>query len=167
MLLTCTCQDANDVKEHNQLIKLMQFFMGLDDVYLPLRSNILTRDPLPNVKTEISIISRKESHRGSPFSSSNQSNKKKQVRNPNLTCKKCNSSGHTIERCYEIIGYPPNYHKKGQNQNAKIASSNNVSVDKQNSSAPFSDEQMAMLKALLSEKNTFHDPKANMVGNFL
>ncbi|GKA96849.1 hypothetical protein Tco_0818944 [Tanacetum coccineum] len=34
--------------------------------------------------------------------------------NPNLVCKNCGFTGHTIERCYELIGYPPGY-KKGSN----------------------------------------------------
>nr|GEU95182.1 hypothetical protein [Tanacetum cinerariifolium] len=42
----------------------MQFLMGLDDVYLPIRRNILTRDPFPSVKSAFAIISGEESHRG-------------------------------------------------------------------------------------------------------
>lgn len=66
-LPSCTCHAAKDFQEHNQLLKLMQFLMGLDEVYLPIRSNILTRDPLPNVKSAFAIISREESHRGGFF----------------------------------------------------------------------------------------------------
>ncbi|GKD68122.1 putative transcription factor interactor and regulator CCHC(Zn) family protein [Tanacetum coccineum] len=68
----CTCDANKKFKEHNDLIKLIQFLMGLDDVYCPIRSNISTRDPLPTVKTAFSIISREESHKGG---SSNVSNK--------------------------------------------------------------------------------------------
>lgn len=32
--------------------------------------------------------------------------------NPNLSCKDCGMIGHTIESCYELIGYPPGF-KKG------------------------------------------------------
>ncbi|GJW72469.1 hypothetical protein Tco_0129386 [Tanacetum coccineum] len=39
------------------------FLMGLDDTYQPIRSNILTREPLPLVTTDFTIVSGEESHR--------------------------------------------------------------------------------------------------------
>ncbi|GJY88830.1 callose synthase 12-like protein, partial [Tanacetum coccineum] len=30
----------------------------------------------------------------------------------NLKCTNCNKIGHTVERCYDIIGYPPGYVKR-------------------------------------------------------
>nr|GFA09961.1 ribonuclease H-like domain-containing protein [Tanacetum cinerariifolium] len=42
----------------------MQFLMGLNDVYQLTRSNLLTRDPLPDVKDAFAVVSREESHRG-------------------------------------------------------------------------------------------------------
>ena len=59
----CTCHAADDFKKHNQLMKLMQFLMGLDDSYMQIRRNILSRDPLPDVKGAFAIISSEESHR--------------------------------------------------------------------------------------------------------
>ncbi|GJV99825.1 ribonuclease H-like domain-containing protein [Tanacetum coccineum] len=62
-LPTCTCDATKDLEKHNQLIKLMQFLMGLDDSYLAIRSNILGRETLPLVKQAFAIISSEESHR--------------------------------------------------------------------------------------------------------
>ena len=45
-----TCHVAHDFKKHNQLLKLIQFLLGLDDAYLQITSNILSRDPLHDVK---------------------------------------------------------------------------------------------------------------------
>ncbi|GJX67981.1 ribonuclease H-like domain-containing protein [Tanacetum coccineum] len=59
----CTCHAADDFKKHNQLMKLMQFLMGLDDSYIQIRSNILSRDFVPNVRNAYAIISSEESHR--------------------------------------------------------------------------------------------------------
>ncbi|GKE41420.1 hypothetical protein Tco_1468704, partial [Tanacetum coccineum] len=49
-----------------QLMKLMQFLMNLDDCYQPTRSALLTRDPLLDVKDAYTTVSREESHRGVP-----------------------------------------------------------------------------------------------------
>nr|GEY63903.1 hypothetical protein [Tanacetum cinerariifolium] len=45
----CACEAATHFEKHNQLIKLMQFLIVLDDSYFAIRSNILTREPLPSV----------------------------------------------------------------------------------------------------------------------
>ncbi|GKC48448.1 putative transcription factor interactor and regulator CCHC(Zn) family protein [Tanacetum coccineum] len=69
-LPSCTCDAQKAFKKHSDLIKLMQFLMGLDDIYQPIRSSLLTREPLPDVKTAFSLVSREESHRGSSSSTS-------------------------------------------------------------------------------------------------
>nr|GEW39529.1 hypothetical protein [Tanacetum cinerariifolium] len=61
-LPTCTGEAAKHYENHANQIKLMHFLMGLDDVYQPIRSNILTREPLPLVKTAFAVVSREESH---------------------------------------------------------------------------------------------------------
>ncbi|XP_021985377.1 uncharacterized protein LOC110881416 [Helianthus annuus] len=72
-LPSCSCQAAKDYNDFSTLIKLIQFLMGLDDVYQPVRTNILTRQPFPSVKVAFSIVSREESHRLSSNGSKNQS----------------------------------------------------------------------------------------------
>nr|GFC33521.1 hypothetical protein [Tanacetum cinerariifolium] len=133
----------------------MQFVMGLDDIYAPIRSTLLTTELLPTVKEAFSLLSRDESHKnihsggsgvksGSSafvskvdnkesvfFAAKSVDNRKRfnnnnnnTVRNPSLVCKHCNMNGHTIERCFELIGYPPNFKRK--NNTGK--NYNNVSV---------------------------------------
>lgn len=188
-LPTCTCHASKEFSDHNQLIKLMQFLMGLDDVYLPIRSNILTRDPLPSVKTAFAIISREESHRGvSSFNSVSKgntqpsafvakafNNKSKFNRgpNPNLKCTHCNMIGHTIDRCYELVGYPTGYKKKGfGNQvnekqvvinNAKANLSSNMPSTSTNAS-PFTSEQLNLIMSMINEKKKTENIQANMAG---
>ena len=70
----CSCAAREDVLKHNQLMKLMQFLMGLNDVYQPIRSSILSRETLPDVKDAFVTISREESHRGIASSSASSSN---------------------------------------------------------------------------------------------
>ncbi|GKF76256.1 hypothetical protein Tco_0225700, partial [Tanacetum coccineum] len=153
----CTCHTAEDVKKHNQLMKLMQFLMGLDDCYMQIRSNILSRGELSDVRSAYAIISSEESHRvvsnhasGSNFGQRSQSsvfNSNVGNRNSNqrpespgnttrpsnvtrpstrnrrsgggsqLVCENCGFNGHTIDRCFKIIGYPPDFRKKGGSDN--------------------------------------------------
>ncbi|GJS07108.1 ribonuclease H-like domain-containing protein [Tanacetum coccineum] len=59
----CVCTARAELGGHG---KLMQFLMGLDDVYQPIRSSLLTREVLPEVKDAFVILAREESHRGIP-----------------------------------------------------------------------------------------------------
>ncbi|GKE04660.1 hypothetical protein Tco_1396678 [Tanacetum coccineum] len=84
----------------------MQFLMGLDDIYQPIRSSLLTKEPLPDVKTAFSLISREESHRGSSFGSTGTkfsvfaAKKAPAIMHSNLNC---GLPGHPIEKCYKIV----------------------------------------------------------------
>ncbi|GKC97869.1 hypothetical protein Tco_1168144 [Tanacetum coccineum] len=68
-LPVCTCNGASFYKDHVQLLKLMQFVMGLDDVYAPIISTLLTTEPLPTVKEAFSLLSKDESHGNMHFGS--------------------------------------------------------------------------------------------------
>ncbi|GJW60856.1 ribonuclease H-like domain-containing protein [Tanacetum coccineum] len=163
----------------------MQFLMGLNDVYLPIRSNILTRDPLPSVKSAFAIISGEESHRGvvsnstpskphvTAFASKGFDNKKtSRGPNLNLKCTNCLKTCHTIERCFELVRYPPNYKKpygqasKGLSQN-KFASNNNAVSERPSTSSPVSltNEQMIRFMNLINGKPA-SPISANKAGTF-
>ncbi|GJX04689.1 ribonuclease H-like domain-containing protein [Tanacetum coccineum] len=66
----CSCDASKELILHQQLMKLMQFLMSLDDCYQPIRSALFTMDPLPKVKDAYITVSREESHMGLPKSSS-------------------------------------------------------------------------------------------------
>ncbi|XP_071725628.1 uncharacterized protein [Rutidosis leptorrhynchoides] len=70
-LPNCSCDANKDFQKHSDLIKLMQFLLGLDDSYQLVRTNLLTQDPLPSVKSAFAVISREESHRSSPSFTAN------------------------------------------------------------------------------------------------
>ncbi|KAJ0427481.1 putative transcription factor interactor and regulator CCHC(Zn) family [Helianthus annuus] len=191
-LPTCSCQAAKDFNDFSTLIKLMQFLMGLDDVYQSVRTNLLTREPLPTVKVAFSVISREESHRlastGSKtqnvvfVSKTNQSvDQKKRFNkgsNSNFKCTHCNMLGHTVDRCFEIIGYPPGFKKRSNNNNQssqsgrsnmsngnKNNSVNNVTSSVGSSGFPFTNEQIAKLLSLVGEKGG-SDCQNQNVGGF-
>nr|GEY44407.1 ribonuclease H-like domain-containing protein [Tanacetum cinerariifolium] len=59
----CIRNASESFKKNNMLLKLMQLFMGLDDFYMQIRSSILSREVLPDVRNAYAIISSEESHR--------------------------------------------------------------------------------------------------------
>ncbi|GJX87445.1 hypothetical protein Tco_0339459 [Tanacetum coccineum] len=139
-----------------------EFLMGLDDSYMQLRSNILAREPRPDVKGKYVLISSEDSHRSmvtgsgvetsqrsrsSVFNSSvtNRGNSqrsqtfgnpsrpnnvprpknngnKRAIGGPTLICEHYGFNGHTIDRCFKLIGYPADF---GKRNNSTNNSSNN------------------------------------------
>ncbi|GKC40837.1 hypothetical protein Tco_1053221, partial [Tanacetum coccineum] len=62
---SCSYDSAKKLKGHKDLMRLMQFLMGLDDTYSVVMSQILTTEPLPDVKYDFATLSRVESHKNS------------------------------------------------------------------------------------------------------
>nr|GEV35445.1 ribonuclease H-like domain-containing protein [Tanacetum cinerariifolium] len=92
--------------------------------------------------------------------------------NPNLICNNCNKVGHTVDRCFDIVGHPPNYKKPNGKNNVKFMSNNNVvsSNNATSESKPsystlptLSNEQKQRLMNLLSDKPV-QNVHANMAG---
>ncbi|GKG03776.1 hypothetical protein Tco_0314163, partial [Tanacetum coccineum] len=147
-LLACTCEGASSYKDHAQLLKLMHFLMGLDDVYAPIKSTLLTTDPLPTVKEAFSLLSKDESHRNIHSGSDNKEN---------ATLFSAKSMDNR-KRCFELIGYPPNFKKRnnsGQNSNNVSVSGKSVSGKTVDSSAGVShtltNDQCKRLMSLLGD----------------
>nr|GEV14321.1 ribonuclease H-like domain-containing protein [Tanacetum cinerariifolium] len=161
------------------------FLMGLDDSYMNIRSSILSRDPLPNVRSAYATISSEESHRvvSSSMSSTSQrsqtttfasnvpnrtnfqrgqtsnnnfrpnvvnntgprpnnSNVNRQTGGSGLVYENCGFNGHTVDRCFKLIGYPPDFGKK------------------------INDEQLSTLISLIKDNTlTWKNVHANMADN--
>ncbi|GJX50519.1 ribonuclease H-like domain-containing protein [Tanacetum coccineum] len=190
----CSCDASKELGLHQQLMKLMQFLMGLDDCYQPVRISLLTRDPLPEVKDAYNVISKEESHRGVPESSSGTeskqnatsfvaktfNNNKKQFNNngnnftrgtssnvnigpnPNLNCKHYGKIGHTIDRCFKIVGFPQGF-KRNFNSNSNTGKQSfNANYDVKMSDKPssssissgFTSEHIQKHLNLINDKST-------------
>ncbi|GJU89343.1 putative RNA-directed DNA polymerase [Tanacetum coccineum] len=183
----CVCNASEGFKKHNQLLKLMQFFMGLDDSYMQIRSSILSRETLPDVRSAHATIFSEESHRvavgsiagssqrnqASAFVSNVPNSQNFQRSNQNFSAgpsrpnnlnnnRQGGGSGLNNNRCFKIIGYPADFGKKKSGQNFKKQSvSNNNSVGKSSSSG-FTDEQMATLISLIKDNKVGKNMQANM-----
>ncbi|GJT71676.1 hypothetical protein Tco_1030962 [Tanacetum coccineum] len=86
--------------------------------------------------------------------------------NPNLICKNYGKVGHTIDRCCDLIGYPPGYNKNlGPKQNGfKSFNANFVSTSNENGTPLFfTNEQMMKLINLINEV-PFGNMQAHMTG---
>ncbi|GJY03740.1 putative RNA-directed DNA polymerase [Tanacetum coccineum] len=212
-LPACVCEGSDKLKEHAQLLRLMQFLMGLDDVYGSVRSIILTSDPIPDVKSAFATLSRDESHRNSNMvsktsksgptafaarsgsnnwnsnrsnnntgnnnwisnrntsnvGSTSNSNNRRFGRVSNLVCKHCNMTGHTIERCFELVGYPPGFKKNVNNQNNSNNVSNGDDKSDHNKSAShtLTNDQYQRLMVLLSGTGDTSKGFASVAGTVL
>ncbi|GJT17301.1 ribonuclease H-like domain-containing protein [Tanacetum coccineum] len=138
----CVCNASNGFKKHNQLLKLMQLLMGLDDSYMQIRCSILSRKVLPDVRsvmlpflvrslTELLLVVYTRPLRPNNLDNNRQGgsscmNNNRQGGGSDLVCENCGFNGHTIDRCFKIIGYPVDFGKKKSGQNV----SNNNSVGK-------------------------------------
>ncbi|XP_071719484.1 uncharacterized protein [Rutidosis leptorrhynchoides] len=136
-LPTCICEANKEFKTHNDLIKLMQFLMGLDESYASVR---------------ISKTFDNKSRIGNGP-------------NPNLKCTRCKRLGHTIERCYEIVGYHPGWVKRNDTKSAVRNNFVPAVNTSDNSSHPFSSEQISQLMSLLHGQSAQGNVHANMTGH--
>ncbi|GJW91291.1 polyadenylate-binding protein 2-like protein [Tanacetum coccineum] len=58
---------------------------------------------------------------------SGSSNQPRKLNRPNLVCTHCNMNGHTADRCFELVGYPPNF-KRNTSTNRGSTSNNDVEL---------------------------------------
>ncbi|GJU86029.1 ribonuclease H-like domain-containing protein [Tanacetum coccineum] len=91
--------------------------------------------------------------------------------NLNLLCKNCGLIGHTVDRCYELIGYPagfkmnPNMSKQAGNNkrfNGNSEVNQSLPTTSGSLSSSFTNKQMMKLLSLINEKSS---PSANMSRN--
>ncbi|GKC06760.1 ribonuclease H-like domain-containing protein [Tanacetum coccineum] len=163
-LPACTSNAAKHFKKHNQLIKLMKFLMGLDENYLAIRNNILTREPLPLVKAAFAIVSDftngsgEESHMNITFTSSTK---------PTATA--------FVAKTFDKKRFNNNNNNKGSSSNNREpdpnlkclvdpTSNNAGSNTTSNSPVSLSNEQLTRLMNLLND-NGVSSANANMPVN--
>lgn len=78
----------------------------------------------------------------SPSPSANIKNTKQAFRKPKPVCSHCGVTGHTIEKCYRIHGFPPGF-KFTKDKSVGTSFANQVqTVDTSSSPMPFSQAQV-------------------------
>ncbi|XP_059306243.1 uncharacterized protein LOC132057633 [Lycium ferocissimum] len=133
----CLCECSCGAKEKNIKFKqderLLKFLMGLNDTYCGARGNILMISPLPTVSNAYALLIQEEKQRevqntpkypgeSSSFVATNTSNGQRTFstdfrgqrigydnKKSSLICKYCKKTGHLIDKCYKLHGFPPNF----------------------------------------------------------
>ncbi|KAL4335324.1 hypothetical protein GQ457_07G006860 [Hibiscus cannabinus] len=105
---------------------VMQFLMGLNESFAPVRGRIVLMDPMPSITKVFSLVIQEENQHSmtisNPISEAtfvvNASNPPKKS---HPQCSYCSLLGHTKDKCYKLHGYPPGYKSRGVVSHANVA----------------------------------------------
>ncbi|GKC80235.1 hypothetical protein Tco_1131009, partial [Tanacetum coccineum] len=136
----CTCNLVDKFLKIEGRSKLVQFLMKLNDDYESVRNQILSMDPLPNVNKAYYIVQQVKKQKqvtnyvADPmafFANMNQNKFVKRDTKGKGEVKQdvrgfrhytgCGQNGHTVEQCFEKIGYPDWYKGKKNKKGGKLA----------------------------------------------
>ncbi|KAB5520101.1 hypothetical protein DKX38_024420 [Salix brachista] len=181
-LPACTCGALKTVMSYHHQQHVYQFLMGLNESYSHVRGQILLMDPLPSINKVFSLIIQDERQRmiSSPSPSFNQNTialftkaisssrfagSKFPTRKDRPTCSHYGISGHTVDKCYRVHGFPPGYKfTKGKNA---FPSAQQVSGVSESPQLPITYEQCQQLLKMLKPEVTEHDSSINQVSSFV
>ncbi|KHN46305.1 hypothetical protein glysoja_045316, partial [Glycine soja] len=112
----CKCGGLQTLQDYIESEYVMSFLMGLNDNFAQVQGQILLSDPLPPIGNVFSLVIQEEAQREIvvnhiPYLNSNTMAKKERPQ-----CAHCNLLGHTKDKCYKLVGYPPNYFKNKPQQ---------------------------------------------------
>ncbi|KAI3457340.1 hypothetical protein Pfo_014003 [Paulownia fortunei] len=95
---SCSCNISTQMAVTQQNNSVIKFLVGLHESYAQIRSQLLLSSPIPSLAKVYSLLLQEETQRG--LNNSNQ---------PKPKCSHCGFSGHTVDKCFKIIGYPPGW----------------------------------------------------------
>nr|GEV43342.1 ribonuclease H-like domain-containing protein [Tanacetum cinerariifolium] len=158
-LPNCTCSARLEVANYDKMLKLMEeSHRGI-----PFSSGTVKTD-----KAQASAFVSKQSdmHRSRNNNWSNNRNNVNRGVYDSLLCKNYGLKGHTIDRCFELIGYPPGFKrnpnlKPNINENSKNnrgdfrKGSSNNSESKTSSNVSFTNEHVMKLMSIFNDKGSF------------
>ncbi|WKA10965.1 hypothetical protein VitviT2T_028505 [Vitis vinifera] len=166
--------------EDQQQESVMQFMLGLNESFAPIRAQILLMEPTPPLNKVFFLVVQEKRQQSlttsnspaftSPVSSRFQAASRassptnsSRSRKDRPLCTHCNILGHTVDRCYKIHGYPPgfrnrpNFRPNGSRPNQMLPNSLHTNqltlTDGSTASAsppPLTHDQHNQLLALLS-----------------
>ncbi|KAF7132885.1 hypothetical protein RHSIM_Rhsim09G0014100 [Rhododendron simsii] len=140
-MVICTCGGLENLNKRDEKEKVMQFLMGLNENYGPVRGQILLMQPLPDTRRVYSLVLQQEKQievslnhdsmnhhamladhksQAPTYSFADQNNKTIQVhqvqkQKNTLHCSYCDQDYHSVERCYYLHGFPVGHKLHGKN----------------------------------------------------
>ncbi|CAH9096736.1 unnamed protein product [Cuscuta epithymum] len=128
----CTCNLTKHYNEARDRDHLYDFLMGLEEYYGPLKSQILATRPIPTLTAAYHLISEAEHHRNivttrkTGVENAAFQAQVKTAFDPNKKllggklCTHCGRTNHTVDSCFEIVGYPSNWNLRGKEQKQQM-----------------------------------------------
>ncbi|XP_019267218.1 PREDICTED: uncharacterized protein LOC109244564 [Nicotiana attenuata] len=149
----CSCGALPKFIEDHQLF---QFLNGLNDSYSTVKSAIMLMNPLPPISKAYSLLQQDESQKEaqspapnfsgdttsflvSPASSNTNRNFTQKINfetrkgTTSLTCKYCKKPGHSVDKCYKLHGFPPDFKFTRNNKSASCVQTENATIAPTNS----------------------------------
>lgn len=145
----CHCGGLRVWTDYQHREYVLQFLMGLNDSYAQIRGQILMMDPLPAINKVFSLVIQEERHRtvGYSYSGSHNSDPMtfgsnsnapagssggSKTRRDRITCSYCGFQGHTKDKCYKLVGYPPGWKFKNKGPNSSSMANNSEVLESLN-----------------------------------
>ncbi|XP_057792112.1 uncharacterized protein LOC131008970 [Salvia miltiorrhiza] len=140
---TCRCHSSRKWCEFQMQECSMQFLIGLSSVYSQIRSQIISSLPFPSLSKIFALVLQEERQRsidsvstpappiisempGSIINAAGIGRGK--GGKGKFLCTNCGKTNHTVDKCFEIIGYPPGY-GKGKGKSTGFSSNGARSVN--------------------------------------
>ena len=168
----CNCGALKTLLDYQHSEYVMKFLVGLNDSYASIRGQILLMEPLPTINKVFALVSQEERQReltSGPMMHADNSgptvlavaNYKPYGGNKNFgrkerpVCSHCGITGHTVEKCYKIHGYPPGYKSRARPAANQVTASTVGHYDGNthgNASLPITSEQCHQLISFLNSQ---------------
>ncbi|KAG5094249.1 hypothetical protein JHK84_049837 [Glycine max] len=104
------CGGLQTLQDYIESEYVMSFLMGLNDSFAQVWGQILLSDPLPPIGNVFSLVIQEEAQREIVVNHIPSLNSNTMAFAVNSTAKNP-TNGHTKDKCYKLVGYPPNYFK--------------------------------------------------------
>ncbi|XP_020870726.1 uncharacterized protein LOC110225407 [Arabidopsis lyrata subsp. lyrata] len=127
----CDCCKAMGQRTDNS--RVIKFLAGLNDSYSVIRSQIIMKKHIPELSEIYNLLDQDHSQRNltpvqndvafnvaaSESTSASVNATYNHSKGPKVICSHCGYTGHTVDKCYKIHGYPLGFKHKHKNQSDK------------------------------------------------